>query len=123
MSVTIDEQALERLRGLLEKATPGEWRQWRLERSSTLIVIDGEDPQRIVSSGRTGDDAALIVAMKNTLPDLFARIASDAKRIKEMREALEPFVERLGDFIVRKGPVDVTLAMAFERARAALGDA
>lgn len=60
------------LEALAGKATPGRWRHYRFE--SELIVVDKEDPQRVVASGRTIDDAALIVALVNNLPAITAAL-------------------------------------------------
>ena len=75
----------------------------------TLIVLDGEKPQRVLASGRTPEDAAAIVAAMNSLPALL-----------ECAEAVQKIHDHLSDYIDARKTVDVSVAVAFETSRAAL---
>ena len=76
-------ETLDELERLDKLRTKGKWRLHRIT-DGTLVVVDGENPQRIVASGRTPDDAALIVAAINALPELVAM----ARRVAELEGAL-----------------------------------
>jgi hypothetical protein len=74
---------IERLRELLEKATPGPWEST----DKDGLYANIREPTIEAESGRVADmydlcDAALIVAMRNTLPALL-EVAEAAKAYSE----------------------------------------
>jgi hypothetical protein len=84
----MDADKLEELERLNAGRTQGVWRLHRLT-DGTLVVVDGEEPQRVVASGRTPEDAALICAAINALEELVEM----ARRVAELEAALKPFAE------------------------------
>ena len=78
------------LRELMQKATPGPWCHFGPHRDAIGYMPDGkyEDvPWYNASKQSDGNDAALIVAMRNELPALLDRIER-LERLEEVAEAL-----------------------------------
>ncbi len=110
---------LEGLRALLEKATPGPWRDRKIRYGgysidSELMCMNGlrawfsignvyarDDAEKLMSEGAMGDakdDVALIVAAVNALPALLDAIQAAAEREKGLETEIEGLRAALGPF-------------------------
>jgi hypothetical protein len=97
--MTDTKELRERLAGLLEKATPGDWFCYETEKRSDCWRISDredfvaqlfllrEDDHSLLPFDRAEENAALIVAMKNALPLLLSEASAREAEIARLREA------------------------------------
>ncbi len=99
----IDAKTIEELRGLLAKATPG---QWRLRPQFSLRIVEVQGPREAPVVKRGGFDesqrsynghkanAALIVAMRNALPDLLDAAERLERQVRAKQQEIEEIAAR-----------------------------
>lgn len=94
---------LARLRAMEAAATKGPWSVVEYNEGESLAIHDARGDWRVcfmATAGKQADldgieaNAALIVAMRNALPDLLARIEAMAGEIEGLREALAMAIPR-----------------------------
>ena len=119
----VDVDALDKLR---EAATAGPWWAWDRGVGWHIVTEDpatvgrGSVPVTLPEGMRTdlarGEDAALIVAAVNALPDLLAEV----RRGRALREAVEGLADDLDSYVAARGkPKTGTYDGGLNRAQAA----
>ena len=119
---------IEKLEALAGKATPGPWKIYGLQSSHgglTISAFADSGPTRHVAymawprDERGGADATLIVALANDALPLLRKLQAEIDTLRSEFRAIE---WTLGNYIDLHQPVDVDIALAFERARENVGD-
>jgi hypothetical protein len=101
--MTLAEKIAE-LRVLMEKATPGPWDTHGISTQDACSVGVSDNPLRwfvVSGTGRAADDALLIVAMRNHLPEILTRMDALEAAIKKIDHTLRvpaaEYVPVIGD--------------------------
>jgi len=96
--MTLPQSELERLEGLLERATKGPWREGRT--ATTHHVSAGMRRIAIMPIKRdtpSSANAELTVAAVNALPTLIADNRALSAEVERMREAIEQALDDMGE--------------------------